>query len=100
MVWRCILLEKNQAESVSDIEVLNRAVMEDLIILTFDRDYGELLFKYRLDPTPAIVYFRNKGKVPTDAATMLLELLQNHDLVIEDMFTVISEDGIRQRKLR
>jgi predicted nuclease of predicted toxin-antitoxin system len=88
------------SSGISDEVVLNRAVIEDLIILTFDRDYGELIFKYRLDPPPAVVYFRNKGKVPTDAAVMLLELLQNQDLVIQDMFTVISEDGIRQRKLR
>jgi predicted nuclease of predicted toxin-antitoxin system len=89
-----------ESSGISDEVVLKRAVLEDLIILTFDRDYGELLFKYRLDPPPAIVYFRNKGKVPSDAATMLLEILQNQDLVIQDMFTVISEDGIRQRKLR
>ena len=89
-----------ESSGISDELVLNRAVMEDLIILTFDRDYGELMFKYRLDPPPAIIYFRNKGKVPTDAAGMLLELLQNQDLTIQNMFTVISEDGIRQRKLR
>ncbi len=47
-----------ESGGISDIEVLNRAVIEDLIILTFDRDYGELLFKYRLDPPPAVVYFR------------------------------------------
>lgn len=85
---------------ISDEVVLNRAVLEELIILTFDRDYGELLFKYRLDPPPAVVYFWNKGKASTEASTMLLELLQNQYLVVQDMFTVISEDGIRQRKLR
>lgn len=89
-----------ESSGISDEEVLNRAVAENLIILIFDRDYGELLFKYRLDPPPAVVYFRNKGKIPTDASYMLLKLLQNQDLVIQDMFTVISEDGIRQRKLR
>lgn len=89
-----------ESSGISDEMVLNRAVMEELIILTFDRDYGELLFKYRLDPPPAVIYFRNKGKVPTDAAMMLMNLLENQDLVIQDMFTVVSEDGIRQRRLR
>lgn len=34
-----------------DIEVLKRANQEKLIILTFDRDYGELIYKYKL-PVP------------------------------------------------
>ena len=81
-----------ESSGISDEIVLNRAVIENLIILTFDRDYGELIFKYRLDTPPAVIYFRNKGKVPTDAAAILLDLLQNQDLIIENVFTVISEN--------
>lgn len=89
-----------ESSGISGIEVLNRAVTEELIILTFDRDYGELLFKYHLEAPPAIVYFRNKGLDPKDAAGFLLEILQKTEIEIPNMFTVISEDGIRQRKLR
>ena len=89
-----------ESSGISDIEVLKRAVSEELIILTFDRDYGELLFKYHLEAPPAIVYFRNKGLDPKDAARFLLDILQKSEIEIQNMFTVISEDGIRQRKLR
>lgn len=89
-----------ESGGISDIEVLNRSVLEDLIILTFDRDYGELLFKYDLEAPPAVVCLRNKGLNPKDAAGFLLEILQKPEIEIHNMFTVISEDGIRQRKLR
>ena len=49
---------------ISDEEVLRIAVAEQLIILTFDRDYGELIFKYKMQPPPAVVYFRLKGDNP------------------------------------
>lgn len=84
---------------ISDEEVLRIAVAEQLIILTFDRDYGELIFKYKMQPPPAVVYFRLKGDNPQAAAQILLERIKN-GLVIENHFSVIDEQGTRQRKLK
>jgi predicted nuclease of predicted toxin-antitoxin system len=33
---------------ISDEEVLNIAVNDNFIILTFDKDYGDLIFRYKL----------------------------------------------------
>ena len=49
---------------ISDEEVLKRATDLNYIILTFDRDYGELIFRYHLINPPAVIYFREKGKDP------------------------------------
>ena len=38
-----------ESSGISDEVVLNRAVVEDLIILTFDRDYGERKVRRRID---------------------------------------------------
>ena len=84
---------------ISDEEVLRIAVEEQLIILTFDRDYGELIFKYKMQPPPAVVYFRLKGDNPQAAAQILLERIK-FGLVIENHFSVIDEQGTRQRKLK
>lgn len=86
--------------SIKDSEVLSIAVIEERIILTFDRDYGELIFKYRLESPPAVVYFRTKGNSPEDAALILLSRIKTENLTLLDYFTVIDEEGIRQRKLR
>jgi predicted nuclease of predicted toxin-antitoxin system len=85
---------------ISDDVVLEKAVKENLVILTFDRDYGELIFKYKKAVPPAVVYFRMKGETPLDAASILLEIIKNPDIQIENSFTVIEQNAIRQRKLK
>lgn len=86
--------------SIKDYEVLAIAVEEERVILTFDRDYGELIFKYKFNPPPAVVYFRVKGKTPEDAAQIFLNLIKTENILLVNYFTVIDEDGTRQRKLR
>ncbi|NBC06582.1 MAG: hypothetical protein GVY26_05250 [Bacteroidetes bacterium] len=82
----------------SDEEVIAIAERENLVILTFDSDYGELLFKYQREAPPSVVYFRFKGKSPSESGKMLAELLGT-ELEIRGHFTVIEETGVRQRKL-
>jgi predicted nuclease of predicted toxin-antitoxin system len=84
---------------ITDEEVLDIAVKENLIILTFDRDYGELLFKYQKVNPPAVVYFRLKGSNPRSSGEILLNLLKNSNLKLANFFTVVEENGIRQRIL-
>ncbi len=43
---------------IEDPEVLARAVDEQRIILTFDRDYGELIYRFRLPPPKGVIYLR------------------------------------------
>lgn len=83
----------------TDEEVLNIAVKDGLIVLTFDRDYGELLFRYRMLSVIGVVYFRDKGNSPEYAGNILYELILK-GLIIENHFTVIDTGGVRQRKLR
>jgi hypothetical protein len=42
----------------SDRKVLQRACQEERIILTFDRDYGELIFKHRSSLPAGVIYLR------------------------------------------
>ena len=88
-----------ELSGISDERILSIAVNEQLIILTFDRDYGELIFKYMKESPPAVVYFRTKGENPIKAGQILFELLQNPNFQLTGYFTVIDETGVRQRKL-
>jgi predicted nuclease of predicted toxin-antitoxin system len=87
-----------EMSGIRDEEVLEKAVKEQLIILTFDRDYGELLFRYKRNPPPAVVYFRTKGQAPEDAGHILLSKITS-GILLDNHFTVIEETGVRQRKL-
>ncbi len=84
---------------ISDDQVISMVLEENRIILTFDRDYGELIFKYAPTRKPSVVYYRTKGKNPKEAAEILLNLFQQDSFQFENLFTVIDDNHIRQRKM-
>lgn len=83
----------------ADRDILTRAIDEDRIVLTFDRDFGELVFRLRLPPPPGVVLFRFAPIEPTEPARYLLDLLQQHSVSLDGMFTVAEVRQIRQRPL-
>jgi len=87
------------AAGVSDSEVLARAVTEERIILTFDRDYGELIYRQRRPSPPGMIYFRYSPLTPEEPAEQLLYIIAEANLFFEGMFTVVERDRIRQRPL-
>lgn len=82
---------------ISDEEVMNIALGLNLIILTFDSDYGELIFRYSKDNPPSVVFFREKGNAPEFAALSLISLLSNAEIILTNAFTVIEANNLRQR---
>jgi len=80
--------------------VMERAINEDLTILTHDRDYGELIFKDGYRPMAGVIYFRLKNYLPEDPAKMFQKLLNEPNFEFEGYFTVIDNDrSLRQRKI-
>jgi predicted nuclease of predicted toxin-antitoxin system len=84
---------------VKDEEVLKRAAEEQRIILTFDRDYGELIYKRKLTVPTGVVYFRFIPVSPEETAYYLLKLLTMDELSLEGRFTIFARERIRQRPL-
>jgi predicted nuclease of predicted toxin-antitoxin system len=82
---------------ISDDEVILKAKKIGAIILTFDKDYGEIIFKSRVDNPPAVIFFRDKGNDPTKAGQMLLDLIRLNEFEWEGRLSVIEETGIRQK---
>ena len=68
--------------AISDKEILEKASKESLVILTFDRDYGELIFKYMVNNPPSVVYFRFKGANPLSAGEVLIRLINEHRITL------------------
>ncbi|BAZ13209.1 hypothetical protein NIES4071_50480 [Calothrix sp. NIES-4071] len=84
---------------IEDTEVLSRAVEEERFILTFDRDYGELIYRLRLPSPRGVIYLRFRPQSPEEPAIIIFNLLQTEGLLFEDRFTVVDRDQIRQRPL-
>jgi len=83
---------------ISDKEVIQIAQKENFIILTFDKDYGELIFRHSIHNPPSVVFFRFKGTTPVFAGDLLSEIIKENRIQIEKTFTVIEESSIRQRQ--
>jgi len=82
-----------------DRQVLEHAATENRLLLTFDRDYGELIFRRGFAAPAGIVYFRFVPDTPAEPADVLLEILSATDLSIEGKFTIIERGRVRQRPL-
>jgi predicted nuclease of predicted toxin-antitoxin system len=83
---------------IADSEILALACDGNMVILTYDRDYGELLFRYRQSRPAGVIYFRTGLEHPEQAGRILLGHLHN-SLKIKGFFTVVDIHGVRQRPL-
>jgi predicted nuclease of predicted toxin-antitoxin system len=95
-----VLSVQEASFGISDEVVMQTAIDSGLIILTFDSDYGELIFKYAAINPPSVIFFREKGTTPYFAGNALLDILQKGDLQLAGAFTVVEKTNIRQRFYR
>lgn len=83
---------------ISDEQVMKIAIEEFRTILTYDSDYGELIFKYGYKPSAGVIFFRNQPSEPLETSKVLQRLISNHKLSFEQAITVIDTNSIRQKK--
>lgn len=95
-----IIAVGNEFAGILDSEVIELAISEQRTIITFDRDYGELIFKKGYRPQAGVIYLRWDNFQPNEPGEYLIELFKSKDIQYEHMLTVISLDNIRQRKYK
>lgn len=83
---------------ILDEEVIKIAIEENRTVITFDRDYGELIFKKGFKPIAGVIYIRWNDFQPEEPGEYLIELFKTNDIDFQNKLTVISESSIRQRK--
>ena len=83
---------------ISDEEVLARAVREARILLTFDKDFGELAWAAGLPAGCGIVLFRVQMPDAANVGAMLADRLAERD-DWEGHFSVIEAGRVRMRPL-
>ena len=89
----------SQSPVVPDESILAQAVREERVLLTFDRDYGGLLYLRGARPPEGIVYFRFAPSSPEEPAEYLIELLERFGPSLSGTLTVAERDRVRQRPL-
>lgn len=84
--------------SPTDREVLALAVAENRWIVTFDRDYGELIFARGFAAPPAVVLFRMRSYSPDGPGRVLAGLLVDGP-ELDGHFVLVDDAGLRRRPL-
>ena len=86
-----VLWVRTECPGVTDAEVLRRAVDEQRVLFTFDKDFGELAYGQRLPSECGIVLFRISMISPDDAAVRIVATINSrtdwtgHFAVIDDL---------------
>ncbi len=88
--------EKNMG--IRDEEVIEYSIQNNQVIITFDSDYGELVFTKGYKPQ-GVIYLRIKNFTPEYPAFLLHKLIVEDELEVKGKFTVVSENLIRQRDI-
>lgn len=84
-------------QSLRDQEVLAIAVEEQRILITNDRDFGELIFRRRL-PHTGVILFRLHAENLATKTYWLDYVLTVHSQDLAD-FIVVTDRGVRVRRL-
>ncbi len=80
-----------------DQTVLELAYSQQRILITQDKDFGELVFRLH-QPHHGIVLIRLEGYSPHFKAEIVTQFLQQHEAEMLNGFTVIQPNVIRIRK--
>ena len=91
---------REDAPGASDAAVFQRAAEEGRILLTFDRDFGALVFQGVGSLPTGVVFLRFQPAFAEHASQVILELLELPGVELRGRFTVADGRRIRQRVLR
>jgi len=83
---------------IKDSEIMAIAINEERTILTFDRDYGELIFRHNYKPEKGVIYLRLDEYEPEQPGLVIDEILTNEEIDLTRALTVVDKNGLRQRK--
>ena len=89
---------RSDAPGSSDTEVIARAQAESRVLVTFDKDFGELAFRSRLPASSGIILFRISMSSPTNVARVAVAVLESR-VDWADHFAVVEDDRIRMTPL-
>lgn len=82
---------------ISDDAVLDLANRQEALLLTADKDFGELVFRqHRL--TPGVLLIRLAGLSPPRKAELVSSAINEHSTELSRAFAVITPGGIRIRR--
>ncbi|MGE0825939.1 MAG: DUF5615 family PIN-like protein [Candidatus Binatia bacterium] len=84
--------------ATSDKQILERAQAEDRIVVTFDKDFGELAFRFGLPASSGVILFRLTPRSSEYVARMVIAALESRT-DWTGQFAVVEDSRIRMTPL-
>jgi predicted nuclease of predicted toxin-antitoxin system len=93
-----VLAVKEAMRGAEHTTILARAQAESRLVLTQDKDFGELAFRYGLPAQCGVILFRLQGSTPEEDTQRMLEVIESRS-DWAGQFAVASDDRLRMRPL-
>ncbi len=93
-----VIAVAEMAPGVSDDEVLELSEERDAVLLTADKDFGELVYRQGR-AVPGIVLIRLAGVPAVEKQATVSEVVANHESELPGAFTVVTPGMVRIRRV-
>jgi len=87
----------NESYGISDEKILDKAFNEDWVIITNDKDFGDLIFRDKKKHC-GVIFMRLDNESSINKIRCLEKLLSYHIKKIKNKFIVLTEKNIRIAK--
>jgi predicted nuclease of predicted toxin-antitoxin system len=94
--FEVLSIEEN-TPSIPDDNVLSVAVKEDALLITEDKDFGDLVMLHKL-PHRGILLLRLAGMETDEKVVRTLEVIRTYGEELKHSFTVVDARKVRLRK--
>lgn len=94
-----IISVTEEFKSFSDKKILELSSQNKWIIITFDRDFGDMIFKQNHSKPFGIIFLRIIPKSPKYILQFLRWLLIQTSISFEGNFVVVNKDKVRTIKI-
>jgi len=84
----------DEARGMADPDVLEKALSENWILITNDKDFGEMVFRERR-PHHGVIFLRLNDERSTNKIDVIRRLLAKHSDKIADRFVIVTETKVR-----
>lgn len=84
----------DESQGMTDEDVLSKAYSEERILITNDKDFGEMIFRERR-PHRGVIFLRLADERSANKIAVLEKILNSHSGRIEDRFVTVTQNKVR-----
>ena len=86
-----------ETASIQDVDVLKIANEQETILLTEDKDFGELVFRLKM-PNHGVILVRMMENSRAEKIEKVVNVILQHYHQLKDAFSLITDDKVKIKK--